>query len=302
MEAGTTSEITTSQSAGSRPRAFTMLPRQPALPHQSITLTGLTLYPLKGALGVPVDSVELDERGPVGDRRWMLIDASDRFLSLREVARLCFVRAEARPGGLRLTAPGMDPVDVDAPEPGRGGAVTARVWSGPCEVLEADGTASAQLSAFLGIACRLVYQSPDAAGPDAARYGPFGGQPRRIALTDGAPLLLASESSLADLNARLSEPVPMYRFRPNVVVSGAPPWVEDAWRGFTIGSVPFQAVKPCPRCVATTIDYATATRTREPLRTLATFRREGNDLNFGMNVAHRSRGVIRVGDELRLTD
>ncbi|HEX9565829.1 MAG TPA: MOSC N-terminal beta barrel domain-containing protein [Gemmatimonadaceae bacterium] len=265
-------------------------------------VSSLTIFPLKGALGCPVESLDLDDRGPAGDRRWMLIDDSGRFVSLREVARLCFVSAELTADGLRLRVPRQEPLEVPQPDANGAPRTTARVWSGPCEVIEADPLASGWLSEFLGLSCRVVFQPDDASGPDADRYGPFGDSPRRIALTDGAPMLLTTIASLTDLNARLSAPVPMYRFRPNIVVEGTTPWTEETWKGFEVGAVGFDAVKPCPRCVATTIDYATGTRTTEPLRTLATFRKSGQDVNFGMNVAHRHLGSIRVGDTVRLLE
>ena len=273
-------------------------------PHPTVpvSISDLVIYPLKSALGSSVGEMELDERGPRGDRRWMLVDDNGKYVSLRHVPRLCLVAASLTEDGIALTLGAQDRVEVRTPESGWSEWIDAEVWSGPCRVLLADSTASDQLSRFLGVKCRLAFQPEVAAGPDAPRYGDFGSQPRRIALTDGAPLLLTSMASLADLNARLAEPVPMYRFRPNVVIQGNEPWSEESLRAFTIGALGFDGVKPCPRCAATTVDYASATRGKEPLRTLATFRKVGSDVNFGMNVAHRATGTIRVGDAVVVLD
>jgi uncharacterized protein YcbX len=261
-----------------------------------VTVTDLVIYPLKSAPGCSVASIELDERGPRGDRRWMLVDENGKYVSLRHVPRLCLIAAELTDDGIALTLDGAGRIEVRTPEDGQSGWIEANVWSGACRVRVADSAASEDLSRFLDMRCRLAYQPESAAGPDASRYGDFDSQPRRIALTDGAPLLLTSMASLADLNARLAEPVPMYRFRPNVVIQGNEPWSEESLRAFTIGEVRFDGVKPCPRCAATTVDYASATKGKEPLRTLATFRKVGSDVNFGMNVGHRTTGTIRVSD------
>jgi uncharacterized protein YcbX len=245
--------------------------------------------------------MELDARGPRGDRRWMLVDPEGAFLSLRDVPRLCFVEAFLTGDGLRLEAPGVGARHVSRPEAADGARwIPVRVWDGTCRVLEADAGTSGWLSDALGVSCRLVYLPDDEAGPAADAYGEFAGRRREVALSDGAPLLLTSEASLADLNARLAAPVPMYRFRPNVVVGGVPAWQEEMWRCFAIGDVAFDAVTPCPRCVATTVDPATGTKGPEPLRTLATFRRTERGVNFGMNVAHRGTGTIRVGDAVHV--
>ena len=120
---------------------------------------------------------------------------------------------------------------------------------------------------------------------------------RAVALFPPAyPLLLASESSLADLNRRLPAPLPMNRFRPNLVVRGAPAWAEDGWKRIRIGAVELALVKPCPRCAIPSVDQETGRRTGvEPLRTLAEFRRGEEGALFGMNLVHLDRGELEVG-------
>jgi uncharacterized protein YcbX len=118
----------------------------------------------------------------------------------------------------------------------------------------------------------------------------------RVSFADGFPFLLISEESLADLNGRLAVPLPMNRFRPNLVVAGCEPYAEDGWKEIRIGDVKLRVVKPCERCLVTTTDQATGERGKEPLRTLATYRKVGNDVMFGQNVVHENTGELRVGD------
>ena len=118
----------------------------------------------------------------------------------------------------------------------------------------------------------------------------------RVSFADGFPFLLISEESLADLNRRLAQPLPMNRFRPNLVVAGAHPYAEDDWHRIEVGGIPMRVVKPCGRCVVTTTDQANGERGKEPLRTLATYRKQGGEVMFGQNVLHERPGRLRIGD------
>lgn len=264
-------------------------------------IAALYIYPMKSARGVAVDEVVLDERGIVGDRRWMVTDRSGKYLGLRAHPRLSLVEAEHTAEGLVLRF-GEETIEVETPRPGRAPWLQAQVWSGPCQVLEADPDAAARIGRFLGVPCRLVYLPDNAAGPDASPYGLFGGRERQIALSDGAPILLTTTGSLDDLNRRLDTPVPMTRFRPNIVVAGVAPWAEDHWRRLVVRGIGLRVVKPCPRCAATTVDEATGERGAEPLRTLAAFRRDSTGVNFGVNVAHEATGRLQLGDRVEVAE
>ena len=179
-----------------------------------ITVESLHIYPLKSARGTAVHRLDLDARGPRGDRRWMLVDHTGRFLSLREVPRLAFVTADLTDTGLRISVRDGRSVDVAIPEQGSGAQwIEGQVWSDRCRVVLADDAAALWLSAFLAVPCRLAYLPDDADGPRADKYGAFGGQPRQTALTDGAPVLLTSTDSLADLN-HSQAPLPDAGFAP----------------------------------------------------------------------------------------
>jgi len=182
-----------------------------------------------------------------------------------------------------------------APMGGR--PVATRVWDDPLSVIAPDHKADAWFSRVLGVECVLVF-FPDTVVREVNRtFAPRGG---RTGFADAFPFLLIGDASLADLNTRFRTPLPMNRFRPNLVVAGSAPFAEDTWRGFTVGGIPMEAVKPCGRCITTTTDQATGRRDGdEPLRTLATFRRQGNKVMFGQNVVHYGTGTLRVGDEVR---
>ncbi len=236
------------------------------------------------------------------DRRWMVVDARGRFLTQREQPRLALVAAQPIPSGLRLETAGASPLKVALPPP-EGEQLPVVVWRDTVAAVPAGAAADAWLSAVLGIACRLVHM------PDPGRARPvdpaFGRPGDHVSFADGFPLLVTTAASLADLNRRLPGPVPMNRFRPNLVVDGGGAWDEDRWSRIRIGSVAFRIVKDCARCAVTTVDQDTAVRSAdtEPLRTLATFRRKaGGRVIFGQNLVPEHEGAVRVGDAVEVVD
>ncbi len=259
-----------------------------------IRLSALNIYPVKSMRGIALPAAELDALGLRHDRRWMVVDEQGQFLTGRQLPRLLLIQPALSPAGaLTLVFPdgtrlAVPPAAPDAPR------LPVQVWRDTVEALAVDADVDAALSEFLGRPCRLVSFAEDVVrpvDPDYARPGD------RTGFADGFPLLLISEASLADLNTRLLVPLPMARFRPNLVVSGCAPYAEDDWREIRIGDIPFELVKPCSRCVMTTTNPDTGAREgQEPLRTLATYRRCGNKVYFGQNVVHRGRGLLRVGD------
>jgi uncharacterized protein YcbX len=185
------------------------------------------------------------------------------------------------------------------PDPGEeaAGAVrlAARVWKDEVPSISMGKEADAWFSAALETPCHLVAIAPGAARRRVKDIYPAGFE---LNFPDGASFLLTSESSLGDLNGRLPAPVPMDRFRPNVVVRGAAPYAEDGWRTLRIGSVAFPAAYGCERCVITTMDQETGARTAEPLATLAQYRKQGQGIVFGQRLIHAGSGTIRIGDEV----
>jgi uncharacterized protein len=261
-------------------------------------LSGLYVYPIKSASGIPLEASDVDGRGLRHDRRWMLVDESDRFISQREVPRMALIRVQLERDGLVVDAPGMPSLEVPL-QPPAGRLMLARAWDNLVETLPVGADTDRWFSEFLGASCKLVCLPEESVRPVDPAYGRSGD---RVGLADGFPFLLISEASLADLNARLERPVPMNRFRPNLVVRGCEPFAEDGWRLVRIGRITFRVVKPCARCAITTVDPRTAATGKEPLRTLARFRRFGTKVLFGQNLIHDKKGSLRTGDPIEVVE
>lgn len=263
-----------------------------------IRVSGIHLYPLKSAASFSLQEVEVDRLGLSGDRRWMLVDSDSRALTQREIPRLARVHAVPAIGGLEVVALGMPPLAIPVPSP-ETEAVRTRIHKRTAHGRPAGDEAAEWFSEFLETRCRLLYLPPELAIPVAP---PWGGASDRTAFSDGFPVLLIGESSLGELNRRLARPVPMDRFRPNLVVSGSEPFEEDSWNEVRIGGLTFRAVKPCPRCVVTTVDQVSgvADPSGEPLATLASFRRRDGKVWFGMNLLGAGTGSIRLADPVQV--
>jgi len=263
----------------------------------TFSVTAISLYPLKGAGAVGVDRAEVTSRGLRGDRCWMVVDSDGRFLSQRSHPALAVVGSALLPDGLVLAAPDRAPVTCRVPDPSD--RCQVEIWRDTVEAAAGPAEASAWLSDLLGLPCRLVYQDrPDSRSITSSRGRPG----ETVSFADGFPVLLCSESSLADLNGRLSQPVSMDRFRPNLVVTGSDPFAEDRWRRLVIGSVTFRNAGPCPRCSVTTVDQTTGQKETEPLRTLATYRQETGGVMFGVNLVPEITGMVAEGDPVRILE
>lgn len=260
-------------------------------------LSGLFVYPLKSAAGIPLDRARIRERGIVDDRRWMVVDAGGQFISQRTHPRMALVRVRFAPDGLLLSAPELPDLAVARIPPG-GRTRPVTVWGDTVAAPSAGAGAAEWMSEHLGCRCDVVYLPDDAARSVEPGWGPS----RLVSFADGFPFLLISEGSLADLNARLDAPLPMNRFRPNLVVSGCAPYAEDGWRRISVGRLRFVVAKPCSRCATTVVDQATADRGREPLATLAGYRRAGTEVFFGQNLIHEDEGELVLGDPVVLLE
>ncbi|MCD7440977.1 MOSC domain-containing protein [Streptomyces lincolnensis] len=264
-------------------------------------LRSIHVHPVKAFRGLAPREAAVEPWGLAGDRRWVLIDDGGKVVTQRQQPRLATAAAELLPGGgVRLSAPGMAPLTVSVPE--RSVAVPVEIFRDKVEAVPADDAAAhAWCSTYLGADVRLVYMDAPATrrpvDPEYARPG------ETVSFADGYPLLLTTTASLDALNSLISQgthaqegPLPMNRFRPNVVVSGTTAWAEDDWTRVAIGEVSFRVAKTCGRCVVTTTDQDTTERGKEPLFTLGRHRRLGGKLVFGQNLVPESRGTIRVGD------
>ena len=266
-------------------------------------VTEVRRYPVKSLRGESVASAVVERQGLAGDRRYMVVDAKNEVVTAREIPRMLLVLPQLLDGGLRLSAPGRDGIDVALD----GVVDEVRVWRNVLAATVADEATNAWLSDYLGARVRLVYQhDPASRAPNPQ----FARPDDRVSLADGYPLLVTTEESLAALNDRIAEgplaaqgPIPMVRFRPNVVVGGGIPWDEDGWRRLRIGEAELRAVKGCDRCVITTTDAETAARGKEPIATLARIRRFDGETWFGMNLVPDTPGAqIAVGDRVEILE
>ncbi|MFF2213560.1 MOSC domain-containing protein [Streptomyces antibioticus] len=267
-------------------------------------LLSIHIHPVKAFRGQSLREVVVEPWGPAGDRRWALIDDGGRVVTQRQQPRLALAAAELLPdGGLRLSAPGLEPLTVPVPEPGD--TVSMEIFRDKVEGVPAGEAADAWCSTYLGAEVRLLHLDDPATrrpvDPEYARPG------ETVSFADGYPLLAVSAASLDALNSLIAAgdhagegPLPMNRFRPNVVVDGTEPWAEDDWTRVEIGEVAFRVAKMCGRCVVTTTDQGTAARGKEPLHSLGRHRRIGGKLVFGQNLVPLNRGTIRVGDAVRV--
>ena len=265
----------------------------------ALALTGLYLYPVKSLGGYAVAEADVTTRGLRHDRRWLLVDERNRFLTQRQHPELALLTLAPAYNGFLIAhrqRPELLPLFIPfAAQPDRTLFVT--VWDDILWAWRGTPEADEWLSAALGRPCRLVYMSDMVRRDVEPALNPAG---QLVSFADGYPFLLAGEAALADLNTRLAEPVLMNRFRPNLVFGGGEAYEDDAWEQFRIGDVPFRAVRGCGRCVLTTIDQHTARKNPlgDPLRTLATYRKAENSTLFGQNVTGPGQGRLRVGDAL----
>ncbi|AZZ91340.1 MOSC domain-containing protein [Hahella sp. KA22] len=266
-----------------------------------IRVTELNIYPIKSCAGVSLSKVAITNWGADRDRRFMLVDANGKFITARKHHGLVLVKAVSADKGLMLSAPGMSGLYIEAPDQEGAALEQVQVWKDEVSALFVDARADAWFSEFLGEQARLVY-IPERSfrQVDQAYYD----APQKVSFADAYPVLATSESSLEDLNGRLKNPVKMTHFRPNIVVAGADSFAEDHWRRLRIGEVEFVAVKPCSRCVFTTIDPASGHKSpdTEPLRTLASYRKTELGAIFGQNLVQLNHGIICVGDKVELLD
>lgn len=280
------------------------MPEASRLPAPSVVVSGLFLYPIKGCAAVSLPSATLDATGLRFDRRWMVVDAeSGRFLTQRDLPQMVCLLPRADEDALTVSRDGQRPLTLPTlPDVAlRRREVT--VWRFTGEALDEGDEAAGWFSDVLGRSCRLV-RTPD---DFARRVAPKDAQDDNpVSFADGYPVLVASEASLADLNTHLPAPIPMDRFRANIVVSGASAWEEEAWTRLDAPHVGFHVAKPCARCSVTTVDQTTGAKTgAEPLATLARLRRNADGkVNFGMNLIADRWGAgitVSVGDRLQVS-
>ncbi|MEP6356580.1 MAG: MOSC N-terminal beta barrel domain-containing protein [Hyphomicrobiales bacterium] len=270
-------------------------------------LTTLHTYPIKGTRGLSHDEVDVELRGLKDDRRWMIVDDDNRFITQREVAELATISVQHTVDGISISSSYGSRFDVRTPD----GITRAdvQVWDDRVNAAIADDNANATISTALGRRAKLAYMDEKAMRLANADYA---GASKPVSFADGFPILLTTQASLEALNAHIetsgAAPVPMQRFRPNAVVDGESAWDEDRWSVVQIGGVIFDVVKPCTRCVVTTRDQKTGVGSNDaqPIRALTQIRRSADKnirgVLFGVNLVPRGEGSLAVGGEFHILE
>jgi uncharacterized protein YcbX len=265
-----------------------------------LTVSELYIYPIKSLGGIALKTATLTDRGFEHDRRWMLIDDNNQFLTQREVPAMALLKVQVTEQGLLIQNSHVPDAELLVPfQPTASETIMVTVWSNHCRAQRVSDVADAWFRKQLGISCKLVYM------PDATqRYvdGRYAHNKEVTGFSDGYPLLLIGQASLDDLNSRLSIPLPMNRFRPNLVFNGGTPFLEDDMKQFEINGITFRSVKPCARCVITTIDQQTGEKAKEPLKTLSSYRMKNNKIYFGQNLLYAGTGIITIGDAITIRE
>ena len=262
-------------------------------------VTKLYIHPVKSLGGISVPCCEVDRFGLHWDRRWMLIDDDNRFITQRQRPEMALIKARMEQDSVMLTGTDGTELIFSQRDFADGAVVAVEVWDDICQARLGNAAMHQWLSDQLGCNGRLVFMPEDSVRAVDANYA---GQGHTVGFADGYPLLLTQQSSLDDLNRHMTIDIGMERFRPNVVVSGAEAWQEDQWRVVQIGSCIFDVVKPCSRCAIPTIDPADASKQPEVFRTLKEHRSRDGEVYFGQNLVPRGQGRLSVGDSVTILE
>ncbi len=264
-----------------------------------LQISQLYIYPIKSLPGISLQQACVTEKGFEHDRRWMLVDENNRFISQRERAQMTQLVVSVEKDGLRVShrakkeaiiIPFQYPVSIHK------NLEIVSVWDDACEGEFANTGADEWFSDMLDIKCRLAYMTDNYRRVCDQRYA----LPNSVtSFADAYHFMMIGQASLDDLNSRMKEPLPMDRFRPNIVFTGGEPFEEDLMGRFTVGDICFYGVKLCARCNIPTIDQQSGIIGKEPLKTLARYRRKNNNIYFGQNLIHTGEGMIAVGDEIQ---
>ena len=264
-----------------------------------LTLSQIWIYPVKSLGGILLPKAQLEERGLQHDRRWLVVDDNHRFLSQREHPEMALIEVTLGDNALLLSHRTLPLTPLRVPFlPETFDLLQVSIWDDVVEAVVVSDDCNRWLSQALARNVRLVYMPDTSPRPADPNYAHFD---TNVSFADGFPYLLIGQASLDDLNSRLAEPVAMQRFRPNFVVEGILPYAEDNWYEFEIGNATFWGVKPCARCLMTTVNPETGQMAgKEPLKTLASYRKRGHKIFFGQNAITRSTGPISTGDSVRV--
>ena len=264
-------------------------------------LSEIYIYPVKSLKGISLSEAQVEDRGLRLDRRWMLVDDKNQFLTQREFPRMAIVNISVDRDS--LTAAIEDSKKIIPFFPNSNENASVKIWKSRVRARVYAAEINEWFSEMIGTKCRLVLMPEEV----KRKVDPFYAVRKFkniVSFADGYPFLLIGEGSLRDLNSKLETPLPMNRFRPNLVVKESQPFAEDGWKKIKIGEKIFHVVKPCDRCIITTVDQETGERNgKEPLKTLSTYRNRNGKVLFGQNLIAENPGAsIRVGDKVEVIE
>jgi uncharacterized protein YcbX len=267
----------------------------------NLKITGLYIYPIKSLSGISLSKTKVEFRGLQFDRRWMLVDDNDEFITQRNFPLMALLQPEITPASIIVRHRGkiVQPIEFSLYEP-QSKAEAVTIWEDTCLAKEVSKEASEWFSMVLGMRCRLMFMHEESIRQADQRYAIQ--ETDKVSFADGYPVLMVSEESMDQLNQKMNLNYTIERFRPNIVCAGGEAHVEDTLRKVQINNVEFYGVKPCARCVLTTIDPLTTEQGKEPLKTLSTYRKSGNKILFGENFIPVNQGEIAIGGDINVQE
>ena len=267
-----------------------------------LNISKLFIYPIKSLRGISVQSALVTDRGLQYDRRWMIVDENNKFLSLRTIPKMALLKVEMKDGGMKIISlehAGNDfQIQFDHVE---NDLESVTIWNATVEARRVGKDADGWFSEMLGVNCKLVFMPDNSKRPVNTTSG-FAPQGKFTSFADAYPFLMVGQSSMDDLNLRMQIPLAIERFRPNIVFSGGFPYQEDGMEDFKIGQINFTGLENCKRCMVPNIDpdKGVLNSDKEPTKTLSEYRLRDKKIEFGRNVVHQGSGLISVGDEIHL--
>lgn len=260
-------------------------------------LSEINIYPIKSLGGISLQSATVEERGLQYDRRWMLVDEQNMFITQRLYPKMALLKVEIKNDLLTIKHKqnNFPPLTVQ-PFPYNADEINVQIWKDNITALKYNHDVNDWFAEAIGLKCSLVHMPHSTKRNVDPEYA----NNKMVGFADGFPFLIIGKESLNDLNNRLEKPLPMNRFRTNFVFSGGKPFDEDNWKTIKIDNIVFHSVKPCARCIITTINQDTGIKSKEPLTTLSTYRKKNGKVLFGMNLVIEETGTIKIGDEIKI--
>jgi uncharacterized protein YcbX len=261
-------------------------------------LSQIYIYPVKSLPGISLNESLVQERGLLYDRRWMIVNSENVFITQRLFPQMVFVdvKIEKEKIIFHHRNKNIEPLELSLTEyPEK--KTSVEIWDDKCEAVEYSKEINEWFSHALDTKCKLVYMPNTTERKTSVKYFK---DSKNVSFADGYPFLIIGEEALKFLNSKLINKVSMSQFRPNLVFSGGKEHDEDKWNDITIGELKFSVGKPCARCVITTINPQDGKKNKEPLATLSKYRNFSGKVMFGQNVISHSEGIVRLGDKIEL--